>query len=679
MACPIVVEGGLWGSLAVTSREARPVRRRPRNGSPSFAELVATAIANARARAKVTTARGGAGLAAAAGDAGRPRGLARRCLRLGREEVGAVLGVSDSRLLRYEPDGTATVLASWGALRDRLPVGTNAPVNGRNVTALVRRTWRAARIDDYEHTDGALAEMVQGSVSAFGRRLPGRRQRAAVGRGRRKASVETEQLPADTEARLTQFTELVATAIANIDARARRWRPRGCGSSPPPTRRASGWSATSTTAPSSAWSRSRCGCARRRRWRRPSSRSCASALDQLSHGLTEVHESLRELSHGIHPSVLSEAGLRAALRALARRSAIPVTVDYEAGERYDEGLEVTAYYVVSEALANVVKHSGAERASVEVTSGEGELCVVVADDGTGGADPVRGSGMIGLIDRVEARGGTLNISSPVNGGTTLRVAFRSSTECRPPRRTKNVCLPSSGRLLQRGRLTPCCGDAASECATIDRAARRPSARATAGCSCCAATRGRQVGAAGLRRAAAARAAVSRAPRASSPRWSSRSPVCISSARRCWIGSERLPEPQRDALGDGVRPARRRRAGPLPRRPRGAEPALRGRRGAAAGVRRRRRAVARSRLGAGPRLRRTPAARRAGRARLRHARTPTTASSRACRSSASRACATTTRARCCARSSAGRSTSAFATGSSPRRAATRSRCWSCPAG
>jgi GAF domain-containing protein len=421
VACPIVVEGGLWGALAVTSRKARPVPPRTEERLASFAELVATAIANARARAKVRRL---------AEEQASLRRLATLVAREASpdevfasvvEEVGSVLGVSDSRLLRYEPDGTATVLASWGALRDRLPVGTNAPVGGRNVTALVRRTGRAVRIDDYEHTSGALAAMVKGSGLRSAVACPvvvnGRLWGVTVA-----ASMESEGLPADTEARLTEFTELVATAIANIDARtalaasrvrivaaadeARKRMERDLhdGAQQRLVSLALRLRATEAMAP-------------------PELDELRSALDQLSHGLTEVHESLRELSHGIHPSVLSEAGLRAALRALARRSAIPVTVDYEAGERYDEGLEVTAYYVVSEALANVVKHSGAECASVEVTSDEGELCVVVADDGTGGADPVRGSGMIGLIDRVEARGGTLHISSPVNGGTTLRVAL----------------------------------------------------------------------------------------------------------------------------------------------------------------------------------------------------------------------------------------------------------------
>jgi signal transduction histidine kinase len=144
-------------------------------------------------------------------------------------------------------------------------------------------------------------------------------------------------------------------------------------------------------------------------------------LDRLATGLGSAVDELRELSRGIHPAILSEGGLGPALKALARRSAVPVELDAPLGERLPEPVEVAAYYVVSEALANAAKHAKASAVHVRAHAADGRLQLLVRDDGVGGAEGGRGSGLIGLADRVQALGGTITVTSPAGQGTTLRV------------------------------------------------------------------------------------------------------------------------------------------------------------------------------------------------------------------------------------------------------------------
>ena len=132
-------------------------------------------------------------------------------------------------------------------------------------------------------------------------------------------------------------------------------------------------------------------------------------------------DDLRELARGIHPAILSEGGLGPALRALARRSAIPTDLDASVDKRLAERVEVAAYYVVSEALTNAAKHARASHVEVHVEARDGILDLRVRDDGIGGADPARGSGLIGLTDRVEALGGRIAIASRGGEGTSLHV------------------------------------------------------------------------------------------------------------------------------------------------------------------------------------------------------------------------------------------------------------------
>jgi signal transduction histidine kinase len=142
------------------------------------------------------------------------------------------------------------------------------------------------------------------------------------------------------------------------------------------------------------------------------------AIDELATGLQE----LRELSQGLHPSVLSERGLAAALGALALRAPVPVELAELPAERLPEQVEAAAYFVAAEALANVQKHAGARRVIVTAAVRDQHLLLEVTDDGAGGADE-SGTGLRGLVDRVEALGGSLELTSPPGGGTCVRATI----------------------------------------------------------------------------------------------------------------------------------------------------------------------------------------------------------------------------------------------------------------
>jgi signal transduction histidine kinase len=144
-------------------------------------------------------------------------------------------------------------------------------------------------------------------------------------------------------------------------------------------------------------------------------------LSLLVDGLVTAVDELREVSHGIHPAILSEAGLGPALEALARRSAVPVELDLNLGPQLGEHVEAAGYYIASEAITNVAKHAQASVIDVRLDGSDGALILSISDDGVGGADPSRGSGIIGLKDRVEALGGTISVVSPLGHGTTLHV------------------------------------------------------------------------------------------------------------------------------------------------------------------------------------------------------------------------------------------------------------------
>jgi signal transduction histidine kinase len=181
--------------------------------------------------------------------------------------------------------------------------------------------------------------------------------------------------------------------------------------------------------------------------------------------VTSVVDELREMSRGIHPAVLSKGGLSPALEALALRSAVPVKLNVRHEQRPPDAVEVAAYYVASEALTNVAKHSDASRVEIDLDLDldDARLRLSICDDGGGGADPSRGSGLVDLKDRVEALGGTIKIESPQGRGTRLQVAIlvrsdssagraglrfqaaRSSSASEPSSRSRRKAARSSAR------------------------------------------------------------------------------------------------------------------------------------------------------------------------------------------------------------------------------------------
>jgi len=150
--------------------------------------------------------------------------------------------------------------------------------------------------------------------------------------------------------------------------------------------------------------------------------SPSPALDAAAEETRRAIDDLRDLAAGIHPAVLTDHGLAAALEDLTADTTLPVELDVP-DERYPADVEAAAYFLVAEALTNVAKHADASAAAVAVSNGAGALHVAISDDGRGGADPVRGSGLRGLADRVAALGGTLAVESPVGQGTTLRATL----------------------------------------------------------------------------------------------------------------------------------------------------------------------------------------------------------------------------------------------------------------
>jgi signal transduction histidine kinase len=335
------------------------------------------------------------------------------------EEVGRLLGVEHGSMFRYEDDGTATVVAECGERGVPLPVGTRMTLDGENVTAIVRRTGRPARIDDYAHATGALGRYARdvGVGSAIGSPIfvEGRLWGALVA-----ASLCGAPLPVGAEPRIGEFTELVATAISNIEARTdlAASRARIVAATDDERRR------LVRDLHDGAQQRLvhtviTLKLARRALDKHEDTASAlvTEALDLAQAATAEV----RELAQGILPSVLTHGGLRGAVEALASRMRVPVEIAVSV-DRLTPAVEATAYFVVAEALTNVAKHSGAARAAVTARTDDGLLRVQVRDDGVGGARP-DGSGLLGLADRLAVLDGWLEVESPTDGGTLVAAAI----------------------------------------------------------------------------------------------------------------------------------------------------------------------------------------------------------------------------------------------------------------
>jgi signal transduction histidine kinase len=335
------------------------------------------------------------------------------------EETGELFA-AESTLLRYGPGPTTTPVGSWSPAGDTIAVGTPIPLGGHNVATLIFETGRPARIDRYRADDSS-------PVTTMVRRHGGR---GAVGApisvaGRLWGAViltipREEGVPADAEERLSDFAELVATAVANTQTQSELTSSRlRIVATADETRRR-----IERDLHDGAQQRLISLAIRLRAAQAmvpPDLGELAAELDGIAAGMNGALDELRELARGIHPAILAQGGLTPALKMLARRSAVPVELNVRTDTRLPETVAVAAYYVVSEALANAAKHAAASVASVDVQAIDRLLRVAVRDDGVGGADFAPGSGLIGLKDRVEALGGRIALESPRGAGTRLEV------------------------------------------------------------------------------------------------------------------------------------------------------------------------------------------------------------------------------------------------------------------
>ena len=424
-AMPVHVNGRLWGAIAVGSGQA-PLPPDAEQRMAEFTDLVATAVANAQNWGALEASRDE--LARLLTEQAALRRVATLVARgidpaevfaAVAEEVRRLLDADHAGIGRFEPDGTAVVVV--GGVGDEpvtLPAGTRVELRDYLPPAAVWRTGRSARVDEDQWS--TVPDPVADGLRTLGIRSVVASPIIADGRLWGVVTVLTTRrpFPPDTADRLADFTELVATAVSNAESRADLAASR----------------ARIVTAADET----------RRRIERDLHDGTQQRLVSLGLGLrlaqsmvpTELPElgtkigwvadelngvvgDLRELARGIHPAILSEGGLGPALRTLARRAAIPVDLDVAAIGRLPEPVEMAAYFVVSDALTNATRYAHASVGEVDMAVSGGTLRVRVRDDGVGGANPLRGAGLVGLKDRIEALGGTFSVHSPAGGGTTV--------------------------------------------------------------------------------------------------------------------------------------------------------------------------------------------------------------------------------------------------------------------
>jgi PAS domain S-box-containing protein len=416
---PILVDGSPWGVMMALSTEERELPADTEARLGAFTELIATAISNVQARDDLH-------------DLADEQAALRRVATLvarGTEsasvfdtvcvETAELIGATSVNLVRFTPDGFNLTMSGWSLRDTHVPTETRLPISLDTINGLIQQTVAPARWDSYAEGSSELATMIRerGIRSEIGAPVivEGRLWGALIA-----GTDGDELLPAGAELRLASFAELVATAISNATTRSEliASRARIVAASDEARRRierdlhdgaqqrlvAVGLDvqAVQMSIP-------------------PELREARSGLERVQGELESVLESVRELSRGLHPALLSQGGLGPSLRALARRSPIKVDLKVDVERRPPESVETAVYYVVSEALTNAAKHSGASQLSVTVATAGEVLRVSIADDGIGGAEASGGSGLVGLIDRVEALGGSFELASPVNDGTRISI------------------------------------------------------------------------------------------------------------------------------------------------------------------------------------------------------------------------------------------------------------------
>jgi signal transduction histidine kinase len=416
VATPIMVDGTLWGVLGIGTTTEQPLPPDAESRLASFAELMATAVANAESHAALTRL------------ADEQAALRRVATLVARgvppvevfsavsDEVARLFG-AESGVVRFDHDGPAVVFVGVSKTL-QLAVGTRWEFRPGMASAKVYYTGCSARVDamNWESASGPVAETARRLGVVLNIASPILVQGQLW--GAMTVASTNRLLPSGPEGRLEKFTELLAAAIANADSRSElAASSRRIVAASDETRRrierdlhdgtqqrlvALGLLARTAEADV-----------------RADQAEVRAYLSRIAAGLADAVTELQEFSRGIHPAILSARGLGAALRSLARRCAVPVDLDVTIDARYPEAIEIAVYYVASEALANAMKHAQASRIAISLAMRNGSLLLSIGDDGIGGADRAHGSGLVGLIDRVEALGGSLHIHSAAGAGTHI--------------------------------------------------------------------------------------------------------------------------------------------------------------------------------------------------------------------------------------------------------------------
>jgi signal transduction histidine kinase len=413
----IMARGRRWGVILTGSTRRWAPPSCSERSLTSFADLLGSAISEDESRADITRlAEEQAALRRVATLVARgapPQAVFAAVT----EETGQLLRVEITSMVRYEPDGTSSIVASWGrGAKACLPVGDRQPLGRNNLATIIAQTLSPARLDHYGNVSSPRIQRLTeaGFHASVGAPImvKGRLWGAVVA-----TSADRHALSEDAEARIGSFTDLVATAVSNAEnlAELMASRARVLAAADEARRQierdlhdgAQQRLVSLTLALRAAQATI------------PPIPGGGDELTRVADGLTSVLDDLRELARGIHPTILSDGGLVPALKTLARRSAVPVKLDVQALDRLPQRVEVAAYYVICEALANAAKHSNASVVQVGAEIAGNVLHLHVLDDGDGGADPALGSGLIGLKDRVEALGGTIAVHSPEGAGTSL--------------------------------------------------------------------------------------------------------------------------------------------------------------------------------------------------------------------------------------------------------------------
>ena len=440
-AGPIVVDGAVWGKMCVFSRVGAGLPAGTENRLRDFIDLIATAIANYEARAELAASEARAGELADEQAALRrvatlvARGVSpEEIFSAVTNEMAQLFGSPQALVGRFEPDGSAMVVVGVSDGIRGFSIGSRWELQDYMASARVYRTGRPVRVErsDFEHVSDPMADVLReiGAVSNVGAPI--------VVEGKQWGFVTVSDvnsgLPADAEKRLEKFAELLGTAIANADSRAElaASRARIVAAGDDARRRierdlhdgAQQRLVTLAVALRRAEAKVPAG-----------SDELRAEVSRVAEGLKTAVDGLRELSQGIHPAELTAGGLSPALKALGRRSAVRVELDAPFEDRLPDQVEVAAYYTVSEALTNASKHANATRVRVSLGIEDDVLRLSIRDDGVGGADPRRGSGLTGLRDRIEALGGRIQLESQVGSGTVIEVEIPIPGPADPKPRT----------------------------------------------------------------------------------------------------------------------------------------------------------------------------------------------------------------------------------------------------